>query len=115
RKAAQFASTGLSIEQAKEELIAETISVDLNFYGEIIELHAEMERYVSSATKADDIASYYRVGAIIQSGLIASLFLMFSGAYAQTSSSLNSKLEKQLLELVYKPDSKRWDVAKKEL
>lgn len=116
RKTAHFAETGQSMVELKEELIAETIAIDLQFYKSIIELHNEMERYVSEIAHKDNINSYYRIGAMVQSGLIASLFLtLSSGIHAQTSTDLNLKLEKNLVELIYAPNSKEWRTAKQEL
>jgi radical SAM superfamily enzyme YgiQ (UPF0313 family) len=114
RKASEFASQKISIRKACDELLAETVSTDLQFYRSIIELHSEMEFHVSSITKNPDVKSYYRIGAIVQSGLVASLFVLsLNKLHAQTT--YNPKLENDLVKLAYHYSWFGWQHAKKEL
>ncbi len=113
RKAGELAKAGCSVEKASDQLIAETISIDLEFYRKIIELHNEMEFHVNSLVRHKNVKSYYRIGAIVQSGLIASLFLMT--ANKMQAQTINPQVENDLVKLAYNYHSSDWGQLKKEL
>jgi anaerobic magnesium-protoporphyrin IX monomethyl ester cyclase len=115
RKAFELAKQELPVEEASERLIAETISIDLKFYRSIIELHNEIEFHVSTITKNRSVKSYYRIGAIVQSGLVASLFLMSVNKLHAQAPVYNPQIEKDLVKLAFHYNWFSWQHVKREL
>lgn len=112
RKAASLASAGLSLDDAGSLLINECISIDLQFYTELIQLQNHMEGYVKSLVSSADVHAYYRVGSMVQSGLIASLFLLLSSqTQAQNlnrEETVNEVLKQEMVNYIYHPGLINW-------
>jgi anaerobic magnesium-protoporphyrin IX monomethyl ester cyclase len=92
RRAAQHAAQGTAFATARTELIAATVPVDLQFYQQIIDLHHQMEQLVLQLAPAQAVNCYYRTGAVVQSALLAGLFMLLAGtAQAQAPSLREAK------------------------
>lgn len=92
RRAAGHAAQGTAFATARAELIAATVPADLRFYRQIIDLHHQMEQLVLQLAPARPVSCYYRTGAVVQSALLAGLFMLLaSPAQAQAPSPSQAK------------------------
>lgn len=109
RKASEMAVADTIVEDDIASICEETLSLDLCFYCELVALQKEIEDHVKLITQSQNSFSYYKLGGVVQSGIIASLFmLMAQKLNSQPRTAIDSKIEKQLLEVSSISD-KEWD------
>lgn len=116
RRAAALALAGVPLPEATETLRLQTVAADLGFYREIIELQLIAEQVATAFVPAP--TAYYRTGALVQSGLIAGLFLLALGnAAGQTPKAEAAPLsiDLRLDSLKISWDKKKWRQLKREL
>ncbi len=96
RQAAAIGASDAPLGPARQALQADTVARDLNFYREIIELQQQAEQL--ARVHAPTAKAYYRTGGVLQSGLIAGLFLLTMG------SAVGQELPPQVPDPNYSPE-----------